>query len=379
MRILMVTCELSADAWSGGSGIYIYTLCKELICHGHNVDVIASVDPGWTLQRTPFNLYELKLSRLHVIGMLKWSIEAYVCSIRLMQTRKYDVVNVHSPLSLLYPLLYMSRVPMITTMHRGWPLTDPRYRLHMKLFSFLTDLISCKKSQKIIVLNKFHGQELLRWGISQKNITYVPNAINQQEFLKKQNDSKVLRERFGVPPEAIVLLCVGRLDKGKGVENLLEAVRIIRNRARRRLWVIIAGHGPLKASLMKRYRDLTNVVFTGSLPRSDIISLYKEADLFVMPSEGGEGMPTVLLEAMAAGLPIVSTRIPGTVEIAEKEFGRLVTPGNPYELARSILDVIADASSLMEMGRRAISWSAQFNWSTVSRLVANVYESCLRS
>jgi glycosyltransferase involved in cell wall biosynthesis len=376
MRILMVTPEFSTDGRSGGAGIYIYHLCRELAQQGHGVDVIANVDPGCTLREPPFNLYKLKLSKLRVIGMLKWTIKAYVCSIKLMQTKKYDVVNVHS-LSLMYPLLYSSRIPMVITRHGGWPLTNPRYPFHRKLFRVLAELVSCKKSRKIIVLNGFLKQKLLRWGISQKKITYVPNAINPQEFLKK-NESKMICEKLGVSQEALVLLCVGRLDKGKGVENLLEAFRMVQSRATRPVSLVIVGDGSLRLSLMRSCSNLNNVFFTGSISRNDVISAYRESDLFVMPSEGGEGMPTVLLEAMAAGLPIVSTRIPGTVEIVKEEFGTLVSPRNPHELACALLDMIADKATLREMGRRAASWSKQFDWNIVAGRVVKVYESCLR-
>jgi len=376
MRILVVTPEFSTDGRSGGAGMYIYHLCKELAQQGHEVDVIANVDPGCTLRDPPFNTYKLKLSKLRVIGMLKWSIKAYVCSIKLMQTKEYDVVNVHS-LSLIYPLVYSSRIPMVITRHSGWPLTNPNSSPHRKLFCLLAELVSCKKARRIIVLNEFFRQNLLRWGFSQKKVTRVPNAINPHEFLKK-NESKVLREKLGISQESLVLLYVGRLDRGKGVEDLLEAVRMVQSRATRPVSLVIVGDGSLRLSLMRSCSDLNNVFFTGLFFRDDVISAYTESDLFVMPSEGGEGMPTVLIEAMAAGLPIVSTRMAGTVEIVKEEFGRLVSPRNPHELACALLDMIADKATLREMGRRATSWSKQFDWNIVAGQVAKVYESCLR-
>jgi len=380
MRILVVTPEFgwAADGRTGGAGIYVHHLCQELAHQGHDVDVIAPVEFDLKASRTPFNVYELRLSRRRILGMLKWSIEAYVRSMKLMQTKNYDVVNVHC-LSSLYPCLYTSEIPMVIIMHAGWALASPRFSLQIRLFLFLRDLLSCKKSRRIIVFNKSLKQDLLRWGVPPKKIEYVPNAIDRKEFEKEQNNSRVFREKFGIPQDSIVLLCVGRLERGKGVEGLLDAVRMVQNHATRPISVAIVGDGSLRLGLMKRYSTINGVFFTGSISRDDLISAYKESDLFVMPSEGGEGMPTVLLEAMAAGLPIVSTRIPGAMEIVKRDFGTFVGPASPQELASAILDVISDVALLEKMGRSAASLSRQFDWSVIAGKIAQVFESCLES
>ena len=373
----MVTSELHEEG-SGGGGIYVYQLCKELIRQGHEVDVIASLKSRSKL-RTPFKIFKINLSKLPILGMIKWGIEAYVCSIKLMQTTKYDVINVHCPLSSsIYPFVYASRIPMVITIHTGWSLTNPRYPLHQKMFSLIRDLVSCIKSRKIIVLNKSYGQELRRWSIYQEKIVYIPNAVDWQRFAIKRNGKETFREKFRIPREAIVLFYMGRIAKYKGVESLLDAIRILQKTTREHIWVIIAGDGPLRSSLMKKYCNLQNVLFTGSLWKSEKTSAYQESDLFVIPSVRGEGMPTVLLEAMAAGLPIISTRIPGTVEVIRKEFGMLVNPSDPMELARAILDMIADASSLRKMGQKAKLWSRQFDWAIIGEQIAELFRSCLK-
>jgi glycosyltransferase involved in cell wall biosynthesis len=377
MRILMVTPEYSKDGRSGGAGIHVHHLCMKLAQQGHHVDVIAPLESDSKLL-TPFDIYDLKIGRRPVFGLLKWSIEAYICSKKLMQTEKYDVVHVHC-LASLYPCFYTSEIPMVITMHSGWALSSRQYSLHTKIFSLLRDLLSCKKSKRIIVLNRFFERELLRWGVSPRKVRYIPNGIDRKEFKKEQSNSKMFRQKFGISQEALVLLFVGRLMRGKGVENLLDAARMIQNRTKKPIFTVIAGDGSLRLDLMRRSKNLRSIFFTGYLSRDEVISAYKESDLLVVPSEVGEGMPTVLLEAMAAGLPIVSTRVPGIVEIAEGEFARLVSPGNPHELANTILDTIADIASLREMGRRAASWSTQFDWNIISKRVVEVYDSCIQT
>lgn len=87
MRILRVTSELHEEG-SGGAGIYVYQLCKELIRQGHEVDVIASVKSGSEL-RTPLKIYKVNLSKLPILGMVKWSIEAYARSRVSYKARRF--------------------------------------------------------------------------------------------------------------------------------------------------------------------------------------------------------------------------------------------------------------------------------------------------
>jgi glycosyltransferase involved in cell wall biosynthesis len=83
-------------------------------------------------------------------------------------------------------------------------------------------------------------------------------------------------------------------------------------------------------------------------------------------------MPTVLLEAMAAGLPIIATRIPGNTEITDPEFGRLVTPGDAQQLALALLDMTRDVASLRRMGSRASLFARRFDWSIIASRIAEV-------
>jgi glycosyltransferase involved in cell wall biosynthesis len=225
-------------------------------------------------------------------------------------------------------------------------------------------------------MNKHSESQLLRWGIPREVIQYVPNGIDRSEFLRRKGDSKALRQKLGVPQEAIVVLCVGELRRGKGVENLLEAWRIVQMRAEKPVWAIVVGDGALRDQLVSMSLDLCNIVFTGSIPRDDLLSAYEESDLFVMPSEGGEGMPTVLLEAMAAGLPVVATKIPGNIEVSDSEFAKLVNPGDSQQLAFALLDMIHDLASLRQMGRKARLFSRKYDWRIIASRIAEVYESC---
>jgi glycosyltransferase involved in cell wall biosynthesis len=137
---------------------------------------------------------------------------------------------------------------------------------------------------------------------------------------------------------------------------------------------VVAGDGPQRSVLVRESRDIKNVVFTGFLSATDKIDWYKQSDFFVFVSEGSEGMPTVLLEAMAAGLPIISTKVAGATEIIQENFGTSVERGNSTELANAILR-FATCGHLSEMGTNASRCATAYDWSVIVRRVLDVWES----
>lgn len=159
------------------------------------------------------------------------------------------------------------------------------------------------------------------------------------------------------------ILVVGRLVEKKGIHALLEAVRQLRTRP----WSLdVIGDGPWRKRLEASAEGLP-VRFLGQLGRQDVGRAMRAADVVVVPSVPAasgdqDGVPYVLLEAMAAGSAIVGSRLPGIDEAVEDgHTGVLVPPGNPAELARAIDRVLSDDTLRFELGEaaslRAEDWS----------------------
>lgn len=140
------------------------------------------------------------------------------------------------------------------------------------------------------------------------------------------------------------VLCVGRLVPEKGQAILLEAASALRRRGLA-LSVTLVGDGPARASLEAEARRLGiggDVTFLGALGRDTVARLYSETDAFCLPSFA-EGVPVVLMEAMAAGLPVVTTRIAGVPELVEDEVsGAVVAPGRSEPIAEALGRLAAD-------------------------------------
>ncbi len=162
-----------------------------------------------------------------------------------------------------------------------------------------------------------------------------------------------LRRELGIPSETVVVACVARLIRRKGHLVLLEAFREVVERLSEPVCLWIVGKGLMESSLRRRATELGldgRVHFTGE--RQDVPAILREADVFTLASEA-EGLGLVLLEAMAASLPVVATRAGGMPEIAiDGETGLLVAAEAPPELAAALRRLCCDESLRRRMGAR---------------------------
>ncbi|WP_133910585.1 glycosyltransferase family 4 protein [Streptomyces sp. NBC_00582] len=164
------------------------------------------------------------------------------------------------------------------------------------------------------------------------------------------------------------LLYVGRLGVQKNVARLLDAMALVRQDVRLR----IVGDGELRDRLMAQAAGLglDNVEFSGGLLGEDLVKAYADADAFVLPSDK-EGMPLVVLEAMAAGLPVVATDVPGTRELV-RGTGLLAAP-EPGALADALDTLAADPAYRAALARASAEHAKDYSWATVARLMDDVY------
>lgn len=188
------------------------------------------------------------------------------------------------------------------------------------------------------------------------------------------------RAQFGIPAGDRLVLAAGRLVEVKNFGLLIEATAHLRARGVR-CRVLIAGHGPLRASLERRAEELgleDQVHFAGLV--SNLDELMQGADVFVLPSLW-EGLPLTLLEAMAAGLPVIGTRVRGISEIIEEgRNGLLVAPTDPRELAGAIAALLADPARRALMGAASREIAVRdYDFERVNRELGELYASVMRS
>ncbi len=179
-------------------------------------------------------------------------------------------------------------------------------------------------------------------------LAVIPNGIDVSAI---DNATAVSRSSLGLPPDTFLTLYVGRLDPQKGLKFLLEAAAKVAE-ARPDWHLALAGDGPLREPLQAQAETFSSlsgrVHWLGR--RDDVPSLLKVADLLVLPSLW-EGMPNVVLEAMAARLAVVATRVEGTEDLVVPDrTGWLVPPADPDKLASALIDAATDRQRLARFG-----------------------------
>jgi len=209
----------------------------------------------------------------------------------------------------------------------------------------------------IVVNAEAIKRDLLQRGYDAAHLTVIPNGIDCERFRVPGNGEKVRRE-WNIPPGVPVVGVLARLLRIKGQDVFLRAAALMAAKKPEVRFVIVGGN-----NVDREYEDelkrLTaqlglegRVVFTGF--RTDVPDLLAALSVVVSPSLGLEGLSNSLLESMAAGLPVVATRVGGTPEIVEDGVtGLLVTPGDAEALAGAISKLLVDTTTAKRLGQSA--------------------------
>jgi glycosyltransferase involved in cell wall biosynthesis len=213
-------------------------------------------------------------------------------------------------------------------------------------------LLYADPADVILAISEGVREALIGSGVPPGRVRVVPSGIDPAPF-QAPYDRAALRESLGVPADIVLVLHVAALAPHKSQTDLLKAAALLRDRsAPIRVW--IAGEGLLRDSLEREHASLVLGDFVRFLGfRKDVPDLLRAADLFCLSSYL-EGLGTSILDAMAAGLPVVATRVGGIPEVvAEGETGLLVPAREPRALADALAELAGDPSRRDAMGERA--------------------------
>ena len=241
------------------------------------------------------------------------------------------IIHSHGYKTNIYALLvgWFKRIPVIVTCH-PWIKTSPRMRLYARL-----DKMWLNRFDRIIAVSDEVQKEILNSRVVNSKVSIIDNGIDIDRFTDSFNIDNI-RKDFNIKSNLKVVGTIGRLSEEKGHSLFLNAAKLVVERYSD-IKFIIVGDGPLKRKLQESVLDLNlqnHVVFTGI--RNDIPRILTLFDIFVLPSLT-EGLPMVLLEAMAAKKPIVATNVGNIPKlILHNITGLLVNPNDVYGLTEAI-------------------------------------------
>jgi alpha-maltose-1-phosphate synthase len=237
-----------------------------------------------------------------------------------------------------------------------------------------------QNAARVLMLSPQEEPILTGMGVDRRNLRVVSNGVDPY-FAEQIPDAarQNLIARFALPSGRPVMLYVGNHTANKGLDVLLRALPIMREKA----VAVVAGairsqeeHARLLADNGLPARD-ERLLFTDFITREELRALYQSADMFVFPSRA-DTLPLVILEAMASGLPVVSTLIGGIAFEVTPETGILMKPGDPVPLAAALDRLCADAPLRKRMGVAGKARVTKlFNWETSAKQAVAIYEEIL--
>jgi len=197
-----------------------------------------------------------------------------------------------------------------------------------------------KKARKVFCVSRDLKSRVVKMGVDKDRIITVYNGIDRTVFYPQ--DKIEARKKFNIPLDMTLMLFVGNLETVKGPDVLINAFNKIKsNIINGKLY--LAGEGSLLKDLKEKCRVYgleKSVIFSGSVAHEEMGCMMNTADLLIVPSRN-EGVPNVILEAMACQVPVVATRVGGIPEVViENETGLLVESENPAQLANAMKEAL---------------------------------------
>jgi phosphatidylinositol alpha-mannosyltransferase len=283
----------------------------------------------------------------------------------IIAEERFDVLHFHEPLMPALPMtmLRMSTTANVGTFHAFAPSNVGYFYGRPLLKSYLAHLhraIAVSEPARAFV-NRYFPEFRMR---------VIPNGIDLSVYRPGLTPIRHLRD------DKVNILFLGRLEKRKGLGDLLRAygaasARVPRSR------LIIVGDGPLRGkieSYVARHR-LPNVVVAGYVPDSVKPRYFGSADIFCAPATGAESFGIVLLEALASGVPVVATEVPGYMSVLESGKDSItVQPKNWRELAASLVILARDRELRGRLGAYGTQKAARYSWEVVASAVVEVYQ-----
>ncbi len=358
LRIAHLTATF--PPYPGGAGNTAYRFAKGQAERGHHVEVFTAPangtppDPGAAIVH--------RIEPLVAIGNAP-----LIPSIAAIDG--FDVVHIHYPfifgaeLTLLGRLTPRRRRQALLVHYKNRLVAKGSRRVAFETYERTVAPLLVRAADGICVLSADHAASVpyLR-GISERNpsrLVEMPNGVDTELFSPGPDESGV-RDKLGIPEDAVVAAFVATLDRAHHFKRLDVAIDAIATTRRADLHLLVAGGGELLEEFRRRaaqagVRD--RVHFLGAVPHSDLPDVLRASDLLLLTTQPPESFGIVLIEAMACGLPTIATEYPGVRAVVDDgETGFLVPLANPQAGAAAIERLVeagADGRAAMGAAGRA--------------------------
>lgn len=376
-RILFINYEY--PPLGGGGGHACQQIAQEMAALGHEVHVITSRFSGLNAFEILRQVHVRRIPTLRrrkdkctIAEMLIFLISSLVFTPFYHQKIKPDLVICFfsipcGPAALWLYLLF--RTPYVVALRGGDVpgFLPEKLAVFHKMTNWLTRLIW--RFSKAVTANSVGLANLANAFYPTRNVDVIPNGVDARFDFKRVNSNSTFTK------STLNVLTVGRLNEQKKVYRLIEVFSRLFNQNSNNIILRIVGDGPQRAQLEEL--AITNnvmnqsVFFEGWKDRDELIDLYQKSDVLVLASDY-EGMPNVVLEAMASSLAIVATNAPGTIELVKTNVnGFLVDRNNLNLFDEYLVKLKSDPDLLKSMQTKSYNDSQNYSWKCSAEMYLN--------
>lgn len=290
----------------------------------------------------------------------------------LLKRDKIDLVHFHSPL-FTFPigLLREKNYPLIMTTHylldvKANKLAASIYR---KFIKWTTKFIA-ENVDKIICVNEDYIPVFLSWGIDRDKLTYIPNGVDTKKFSPGKSNAKMKFRNDKL------IVYFGRLHYQKNIDMLIRSFKYIKDKVDD-VKLVIIGDGTDFDKLKKMSLHDKDIIMTGFLPDEDLIDYLRAADLVVFPSRG-ENASFTLLEAMACGIPVISSDVGNAKNLLADGRGVLLEKYTEKEIAEKCISLLKNKEKAEKMGGKSRTFVQQnYSWGKISKKTEELYKTLI--
>lgn len=355
----------------GGAERNLHELCISLKQRRHKPTILCPKIKGFE-EESEFKVFRVwtiissnelikKNALFEYLQNYSFIIPALFAGNKIMKKEKIDILQVEFGLAFGIIGVLLKKIrkkPLVITLQGG----GLNFHGRRKFFRFLTKWVF-KNADSIIAVSEGIAEEAKE--LTNKKIFIVKNSVFSDNFSNEGNEKYIL--------------AAGRLAKMKGFNFLLETISEFKELKNYKF--VIVGDGPEKENLLNivKERNLKNILFTGSLQHGEVKKMMSKCSLFVAPSLFGEGLPIVLIEAMASGKPLVGTSVRGIPEaISNNLNGYLIKAGSSKELSTAILKIMKSKKIRKSFGDESKKMSKKdFDWSKSIIKIEKIYKNLI--
>lgn len=379
MKVIMSSPYAYPFSSFGGAERYVYCLSKYLVQQGCSVKIMTSPANDTSHSRF-YEGIEYEFIGLPIAAYRKYAwLFHYIFNMNLarhLRKERFDILHSFHITSFAY-LHYNKRKPVIIEPFGLGKLCQAKLSKWEEIFrEFLLKrpLVYCMNhAEAIAAEGDIQAQELAGvFKIPKEKFFNLPDGVELDAIERYISNSKVKREDLQIHDADIVLMNVNRLDRNKGVLYLIEALSILNRELNVKL--ILVGAGPEEDKIKRQVEKLKlsdRVIHFKGIADEEMFHLYTLADISVTPTLW-EGLPLVVLEAMAAGKPIVATNVADIPSVINGN-GIVVPPGNAEAIVDAILTIYR-SDLVKTMGKRSREIIRDYDWKIIAKEAVTKYE-----